>query len=268
MSLPEVRRYDLAPGAGSCTSTRPAPATIVDGGAQSLADLAAFGALPSTSPILYAGDMNATTARREAAAGANLVVGDSNRRREFLPQSTQQDVGATLGQNRRPLVTGAAVINPFPAAGANGQTVSVLDGARYLTGARASRASCSSPKNGPIAAFDGDTSTAWVAERLAARFATGGSRLASTRHVTCPTWTSTRSSDAHGVVTEVDVNGVRHAVGRGFTRIRVNLHHVSRLRVTIDHVDQPKIGTGWSGRLPGGSGSRASTFNSCFARRC
>ena len=115
-----------SPGARGIVHVDPAgPATIVDGGAQSLADMAAFGALPSTDPILYAGDMNKTTARREAAAGANLVVGDSNRRREFLSQSTQQNLGATLGQNQ-PLATGAAVINPFSAAGANGQTVSVL----------------------------------------------------------------------------------------------------------------------------------------------
>ena len=166
VSLPEVRSYGLAPGRGIVHVDPAGPATIVDGGAQSLADMAAFGALPGASPILYAGDMNATTARRDAVAGANLVVGDSNRRREFLPQSTQQDLGATLGQSQ-PLPTGAAVINPFPAAGANGQTVSVLDGARYLQ-APSIPGELQFPENGPIAAFDGDTSTAWVADRLVA----------------------------------------------------------------------------------------------------
>ena len=61
VSLPEVRSYGLAPGRGIVHVDPSGPATIVDGGAQSLADMAAFGALPSTNPILYAGDMNQTT---------------------------------------------------------------------------------------------------------------------------------------------------------------------------------------------------------------
>lgn len=253
VSLPEVRSYALAPGRGIVHVDPTGPATIVDGSAQSLADMAAFGALPSRSPIMYAGDMNATTARREAAAGANLVVGDSNRRRAFLPQSAQQDLGATLGQNEA-VPSAAAVINPFPAAGSNGQTVAVLDGARYLR-APSIPGELQFPENGPIAAFDGDTSTAWVADRLISpseRWLEVG--FTAPRDV--PYVDVDPLSDAHGVVTEVDVNGVHHAVGRGFTRIQVNLHHVSRLRVTIDHVDQPKVGLGGPGgfreiRIPG-----------------
>jgi hypothetical protein len=253
VSLPQVRSYGLAPGRGIVHVDPTGPAMIIDGGAPSLAALAAFGALPSTTPILYAGDMNEATARRQAAAGANLVVGDSNRRREFLPQSTQQDLGATLGQNQA-LATGAAVINPFPTAGANGQTVSVLDGARYLR-APSIPGELQFPENGPTAAFDGDTSTAWVADRLVApseRWIEVG--FNAPRDV--PYVDVEPLSDAHGVVTEVDVNGVHHSVGRGFTRIKVNLHHVSRLRVTIDHVDQPKVGLGGPGgfreiRIPG-----------------
>ena len=161
---------------------------------------------PEHRPILYAGDMNATTARREAAAGANLVVGDSNRRREFVPQSTQQNLGATLGQSQ-PLATDSAVINPFPAAGANGQTVSVLQGARYLR-APSIPGELQFPENGAIAAFDGDTSTAWVADRLVApseRWIEVG--FNAPRDV--PYVDVDPLCDSHGVVTEVDVNGVR-----------------------------------------------------------
>jgi hypothetical protein len=253
VSLPEVRSYALAPGRGIVHVDPAGPATIVDGSAQSLADTAAFGALSGSSPILYAGDTTASTARREAAAGANLVVGDSNRRRAFLPQSAQQDLGPTLGQNEA-VPTAAAVIDPFPAAGSNGQTVAVLQGARYLR-APSIPGELQFPENGPIAAFDGDTSTAWVADRLISpsqRWIEVG--FDAPRDV--PYVDVYPLSDAHGVVTEVDVNGVHHAVGRSFTRIQVNLHRVSRLRVTIDHVDQPKVGLGGPGgfreiRIPG-----------------
>ena len=150
--------------------------------------------------------MNATTARRDAAAGANLVVGDSNRRREFLPAVHPAGPGRRRSHQSRPLPTGAAVINPFPAAGANGQTVAVLEGARYLR-APSIPGELQFPENGPIAAFDGDTSTAWVADRLVApsqRWIEVG--FNAPRDV--PYVDVDPLSDAHGVVTEVDVNGV------------------------------------------------------------
>ena len=96
VSLPQVRRYDVAPGRGIVHIDPSGSPTIVDGSAQSLADLAAFGALPSHRAVQYAGDLNAGSIRREAAAGADLVVGDSNRRREFVPQQTQQNLGPTM----------------------------------------------------------------------------------------------------------------------------------------------------------------------------
>ena len=253
VSLPQVRRYDVAPGRGIVHVDPSGAPTIVDGSAQSLADLAAFGALPSHSAVRYAGDLNAGSIRREAAAGADLVVGDSNRRREFVPQQTQQNVGPTLGVGD-PIATGAAVINPFPAAGTDGQTVSVLQDARYVT-APSIPGQLQFPEDGPLAAFDGSTETAWVAERLAPvsdRWIEVG--FDAPRDV--PYVDVDPLSDAHGVVTEVDVNGIHHRVGRGFTRIPVNLHHVSRLRITIDHVVQPKVGLGGPGgfreiRIPG-----------------
>ena len=253
VSLPQVRRYDVAPGRGIVHIDPSGSPTIVDGSAQSLADLAAFGALPSHRAVQYAGDLNAGSIRREAAAGADLVVGDSNRRREFVPQQTQQNLGPTLGAGD-PIATGAAVINPFPAAGTAGQTVSVLQGARYLT-APSIPGQLQFPEDGPLAAFDGSSETAWVAERLAPvsdRWLEVG--FEAPRDV--PYVDVDPLSDSHGVVTEVDVNGIHHRVGRGFTRIPVNLHHVSRLRITIDHVLQPKVGLGGPGgfreiRIPG-----------------
>lgn len=252
VSLPEVRRYDIPPGRGIVHVDPTGPATIVDGSAASLADLAAFGALPSTDPILYAGDQTASSVRRLAAAGANLVVGDSNRRRGFWPESTQQNLGATLG-SADPISTGTAVIDPFPRAGTDAQTVSVIQGARYVDGP-SQPGELQFPEDGPLAAFDGSLATAWVADRYlptSDRWIEVG--FPAPRKVP---YVDVYPLDTHGIVTEVDVNGIHHSIAPGWTRIPVHLRDVSAVRVTIDHVIEPTVGLGGPGgfreiRIPG-----------------
>jgi hypothetical protein len=251
--LPEVRRYDVTGSRGIVHVDPVGPTTIVDGDAQSVADLAAFGALPAKHPVLYAADLTAPEIRRQASAGAELVIGDSNRRRQFLPQSTQQNRGATLAATD-PLPAGAASIDPFAGGAPERQTVSVLQGARYLTAPRLA-GELQFPEHAPIAAFDGDPSTSWVADRylpVSDRWI----EVAFERPRDVPYVEVLPQSDSHGVVTEVDVNGVRRHVGAGVTRIPVALDAVSRLRVTIDHVVQPRTGLGGPGgfreiRIPG-----------------
>lgn len=253
VALPEVRRYDLPTGRGIVHLDPTGPATVVDGDAASLAELAAFGALPSSNPILYAGDLTAGSVRREAAAGANLVVGDSNRRQEFVPESTQQNLGPVLAADD-PIPSGAAVINPFARAGTDGQTVAVLQGAKFIS-APSEPGELQFPEHAPIAAFDGNTATAWVADRLVPTserwIEIGFERPRNVAYVDIYPL-----SDSHGIVTEVDVNGIHHAVGLGWTRIPLHLRAVSVLRVTIDRVVQPKVGLGGAGgfreiRIPG-----------------
>ena len=220
---------------------------------------------PGASPILYAGDMNATTSSAaRPAAGADLVVGDSNRRREFLPQSTQQNLGATLGQSRaarhrrcrhRPVPRGR---------GNDGQTVSRPATARAICTLRAPRRAASSP-----------------------RTARSRRSTATPRPPGSPTATSAPSQrwievgfDAPRDVPYVDVDPLSTPtassprststacvtrVGRGFTRIPVNLHHVSR---AARH-DRPRgPAEGRAAAAPAAfarSGSRASTCASCCA---
>jgi arabinofuranan 3-O-arabinosyltransferase len=244
VSLPEVRRYDTSAGRGLVHVDPLSPATIVDGGAEGLADLAAFGGLPAKAPIFYAGDLSTAAMRAQAARGAQIVITDSNRRREFVPQSTQQNLGPTLAADQ-PLPTSAADINPFTKDASNGQTVSVLEGARSIV-SPAEASQLQFPEHAPIAAFDGSLSTSWVANRY----------LPVYDHWIQITFNAPRNvpyvrvyplSDSHGVVKEVDVNGIHSAVGLGWTTIRVNLHHVSTIRVTIDKVLQPKVGLGGPG---------------------
>ena len=106
------------------------------------------------------GDLGANRIAGAAKTGSNLVVTDSNRRAFFLPQFTQQNVGPVLTQTD-PITKAEADVNPFPSAGSAGQTVTVLQGVRYLTGPYANGFE-SFPEHVPAAAFDGNLSTAWV----------------------------------------------------------------------------------------------------------
>lgn len=244
VSLPQVRRYDTSGGRGLVHVDPSSPSTIVDGSAEGVADLAAFGGLPAKAPIFYAGDLSTHAMRAQAARGAQIVITDSNRKREYLPQSTVQNLGPTLPADQ-PLPTNAADINPFVKDGSNAQTVAVLEGARSIV-APTQAGELQFPEHAPIAAFDGSLSTSWVANRYLPVY---------DRWIQI-TFNAPRDvryvrvyplSDSHGVVKEVDVNGVHAAVGPGWTTIPVNLHHVSTIRVTIDKVLQPKVGLGGPG---------------------
>ena len=252
-SLPQVRRYDIPAGRGIVHVDPVANPTVVDGSARSLAAMAAFGTLPSTAAILYAGDQTSAQMRALAARGANIVVGDSNRRQEFLPESTQQNQGATLPAGT-PIPVGAAEIDPFPDPGTNGQTVAALQGARYLR-TPVQPGELQFPETGPIAAFDGSLQTGWVADRnlpVADRWMEVG--FTAPRAV--PYVDVYPLNDPHGTVTEVDVNGIHHKVGPGWTRIPLHLRSVSALRFTIDGLRQPPTGLAGAGgfreiRIPG-----------------
>ncbi len=244
VSLPEVRRYDTSGGRGLVHVDPLSPTTIVDGGAEGLADLAAFGGLPAKAPIFYAGDLSTQAMRAQAARGAQIVITDSNRRREFLPQSTQQNLGPTLAADQ-PLPTNAADINPFVKDGTNAQTVAVLEGARSIV-APTQAGELQFPEHAPIAAFDGSLSTSWVADRYLPVY-DRWIQITFNAPRDVPYVRVYPLSDSHGVVKEVDVNGIHSAVGPGWTTIRVNLHHVLTVRVTIDKVLQPKVGLGGPG---------------------
>ncbi|MGO9960658.1 MAG: alpha-(1-_3)-arabinofuranosyltransferase family protein [Solirubrobacteraceae bacterium] len=251
--LPEVRRYEIAGSRGIVHLDPVGPPTVVDGSAQTLADMAAFGTLPASAPILYAGDQSPAQLRALAAGGANLVVGDSNRRQEFLPESTQQNRGVVLSANES-IPTNAADINPFPNAGTAGQTVAALQGARYLM-APSEPGELQFPETAPIAAFDGNLQTAWVADRNLPVF-DRWIQIGFDAPRAVPYVDVDPLDDSHQTVTEIDVNGIRHAVGRGWTRIPLHLRSVSALRLTIDGLIQPKVGLAGAGgfreiRIPG-----------------
>jgi arabinofuranan 3-O-arabinosyltransferase len=246
-TLPQVRRYDVGGGRGIVSVAPIGPATIVDGSAEGLAGMAAFEALPEREPIFYAADLSSRELRREAARGAHVIVTDSNRRRRFIPEFARQNLGATLREGER-VDENFAFIEPFADRGSDAQTVAALDGAAYLR-APYEGGLHEFPEHAPIAAFDGDRSTAWAADRYflpSARWI----EIGFDRPRDVPYVDLLPTGDPFGVEKAVDVNGVRADLRPGMNRIRTGLEDVSRLRVTITEVDQP------GGNLRGGGGFR------------
>ena len=236
VELPQVRRYDLSPGRGLVSVAAAERPTVVDGSAEGLAGMAAFGALPERGAILYAGDLDPAELRRIAARGADVVVTDSNRRRRFVPEYGHQNLGATLPQDEE-VDDNFALIKPFPERGADAQTVAVLSGARYVR-APNEGGLLEFPEYGAAAAFDGDLTTAWAADRYLNPderwIEIGFERPRDVPHVDIYPL-----RDRRGVEREVEVGGIRAQLRAGRNRIRVGLEDVSSLRVTITRVDQP-----------------------------
>jgi arabinofuranan 3-O-arabinosyltransferase len=251
--LPQVRRYDTPTGRGLVDVVPSGPDTIVDGSAQGLADMAAFGALPDRTPIFYAADLSDSELRRRATRGANVVVTDSNRRRAFVPTHTQQNQGRVL-EATEPLDSNSAIIEPFKDRGSAAQTVSVLHGAKYLR-APEGGGPLPFPERSAIHAFDGDPETLWAA----ARYLLPGTRwleVGFDKPRDVPYVDLLPVHDWRGIEREVDINGVRAELGPGVTRVPVRLHDVTRVRIRLTRVDQPDSDLRGSGgfreiRIPG-----------------
>lgn len=253
MALPQVRRYNISGGRGIVHVDPPGPAMIVDGGAEGIADLAAFGGLPASSPIFYAADLSTSAVRAQAARGADVVISDSNRRAEYVPEYAQQNQGPFLSATE-PLPAEAATLDPFPGRGTDAQTVSVLQGAKSLTAPTPAR-ELGFPEHAPIAAFDGDLSTSWVADRFLP-LSDAWIQIEFNKPRDVPYVDVYPLSDSYGTVKVVNVNGIRSAVGSGWTRIPVHLHRVTVMRIRIDRVVTPTHGPGSNGgfreiRIPG-----------------
>jgi arabinofuranan 3-O-arabinosyltransferase len=234
--LPEVRRYDLAPSRGLVGVAPRTQPTVMDGSADGLAGLAAFGALPQRELILYAGDLQPAELRDIAARGAEVVVSDSNRRRRFVPEYAHQNLGSTLAQDES-VDRNFVLLEPFPEHGADAQTVAVLSGARYVR-APNKGGFFEFPEYAAAAAFDGDLSTVWAADRYldpSQRWIEIG--FTTPRDVPYVDLYPVR--DWSAVVREVEVGGVRAKLHPGRNRIRLGLNDVSSLRLRITHVDQP-----------------------------
>ena len=233
--LPRVRRYDL-PDARPLVRIEPAgPGLVVDGSAEALAGLAAFDALPEDRPILYAADTGAAELR-EVAAGGEVVVSDTNRKRVFVSSRPNQNVGATLAAGDEVSRDGA-VLNPFSDGGTSAQTVALLDGAAWIR-APFSPQFPQFPEHRPYAAFDGDPSTFWVADRYVEpdrrRIEIAFDRPRDVPYVDLLAQRESRTQ-----VGTVELAGRKFELKQGWNRLRLGLRDVNRLELRILRLTGP-----------------------------
>lgn len=241
VALPEVQRYDLPAPRGLVHVDPTQNPTIVDGGPQGLVQMAAFGALPDRNAIFYAGDVSRAFLQSQAAGGANLVVTDSNRRSVFVPEFSTQNQGPVLAADQ-PFPAETATLDPFPVTNTNDQTVAELQGARYVT-TPVIGGSLQFPEHAAVAAFDGNTSTSWVASTLLP-LTDAWVQIGFDHPRDVPYVDIQPLQDADGGVSAVNVNGIRHSVGAGWTRVPVHLLNVSAIRVTIDRLRRTAVPVG------------------------
>ena len=251
--LPQVRIYETR--VRGLVRIEPAgPATVVDGSAQGIADIAALGELPSSRPLFYAGDETPATIRGQALAGADVFITDSNRRRVFVASRMRANTGATIPAGQS-FSADAAVVDPFASRGPDAQTVAVFTGARYIE-APYNPEIAQFPAHAPFAAFDGNPATSWQADPtldpsqdwiqigfLAPRDVPYLDLLPD-------------SSDPLVQVTSVQIAGRTFAVHPGWNHLVLGLRHVGALRILIAHVRTLGASAGSAGglaevRIPG-----------------
>jgi arabinofuranan 3-O-arabinosyltransferase len=252
VALPQVRRYDLPRARPLVRVESRGRPLIVDGSAQTLVAASAFGTPAPGQVLRYAADLPAGELRRLASRGADLVVGDSNRRRAFVAASLVQNAGPTLPPDQAPAENGV-ILDPF-GDGAPAQTVAVLHGARSIE-APYSPTIPQFPEHRPFAAFDGDPDTAWLADRTLDP-ARRRLDLTFTRPRDVPYVELVPYSDSRGTVRAVEIAGKRVRVRAGINRIDLGLRAVGGLSVRLAEVEHPPNGVRGAGgiaelRVPG-----------------
>ncbi|NLT06353.1 MAG: DUF3367 domain-containing protein, partial [Solirubrobacterales bacterium] len=208
---------------------------VVDGSAATVAALAGLGALEGDRALLHAADRTAAEIRAAARSGGEVVVGDSNRRRVFLPSQPLQNEGPTLAADAE-IPPDGALLDPF-AIGTDAQTVAVYEGAAALR-SPSSPSFVQLPERRPYAAFDGDPGTWWTAERnfdVDRRWL----EIDLGRRIDVPYVELLPAREARTDVTAVEIAGREYPVGPGWNRLAVGLDGVDRLRVRIAAADGP-----------------------------
>jgi hypothetical protein len=159
--LPDLRAYRF-PGAppGIVRLTPLGGATVLDGNADGIAELAAVGRLDPDRSLFFAGDLDRKTLAQQVHAGAQLVFTDSNRRRVLEADLLRANQGPTVGPDD-PLPRDFPTEILFGSRGTRSQTVTRLTGLAYVR-SPLDRGLPLFPEHRAYAAVDGRLDTVWL----------------------------------------------------------------------------------------------------------
>ncbi|HEV2361626.1 MAG TPA: alpha-(1-_3)-arabinofuranosyltransferase family protein, partial [Acidimicrobiales bacterium] len=132
---------------------------LVDGDGFSLPSLASLGILDGSQPFEWMGSVTTASLEQAAADGATIVITDTNRRRSWGENKTNESFGPTLSANQAIDASQGQSLTLFQTRTAT-QTVTSLAGAASITGT--GPLFTLQPYGGPFQAFDGDPNTAWL----------------------------------------------------------------------------------------------------------
>ncbi|HZP29242.1 MAG TPA: alpha-(1-_3)-arabinofuranosyltransferase family protein [Acidimicrobiia bacterium] len=163
---PKVQVYPVADAEKIVHTSAAADPVLVAGDGEGLVDAASAGVLDGRSLVLYSASFakDHKGLQRELAAGADLVVTDTNRRAARHWGAIRDVTGYTERAGEKPLVKdpGDKPLEPFPGAGDDTKTVTEQRGVASVMATTYGDPLFLSPENRPAMAFDGDPSTAWI----------------------------------------------------------------------------------------------------------
>ncbi len=205
---------------------------MVSGDGEGLVDAAGVGLLDGAGVVRYSASYTSADAlRRATAAGDVLVVTDENRLRARKWTTVTQTVGFTeqAGAADTPLTTdpGDARLDVFPGEQPSALTTASDVGVQRVVATAYGNTNTYWPENRPVAALDGDLTTAWTTQGF---------------------------GDARGQRIEVDLNG-------DITTDHVNLvqplggtpnRYITNAVLTFDGAKPVAVALGPQSRTPGG----------------
>jgi hypothetical protein len=140
---------------------------LLAGDGEGIVDAATVGLLDRPRPVLYSAGLAGDGAgmRRALAAGADLVLTDTNRRRARQWKTVHDNTGYTEQAGEEQLADDPfdARLPLFPDAGDDAFTVAEQRGVRRVQATHYGNSLFYTPEDRPVHAFDGERSTAWRA---------------------------------------------------------------------------------------------------------
>jgi arabinofuranan 3-O-arabinosyltransferase len=137
---------------------------VIAGDGNGVVEAAAAGLLGANQPILYSASLSRPQLSDATAAGATLVLTDTNTLSLQRWGSLRDNNGEVQQPGVKQLATNPSdySLPVFPGQSTSDQTVSLLSGVKSVTATDYGDSLSFTPENRPANAVDGDTSTAWT----------------------------------------------------------------------------------------------------------